>query len=84
MPSTPLFPFGHGLSYTTFDYGPLELASDTVDVGGEAEASVTVTNAGDRRGLFFFLACSGAHALVPPAGHAKVLHKFKLRLSVLG
>jgi beta-xylosidase len=62
MPSTPLFPFGHGLSHTPFDYGPLELASDTVDMGGEAEASVTVTNSGDRRGL---LACSGAHAVVP-------------------
>jgi beta-glucosidase len=50
MPSTPLFPFGHGLSYTTFEYGPLELGSDSVDINGAARASVTVTNAGDRRG----------------------------------
>jgi beta-glucosidase len=50
MPSTPLFPFGHGLSYTTFEYGPLQLASDTVDVGGEVRASLTVTNTGSRRG----------------------------------
>jgi beta-xylosidase len=50
LPSTPLFPFGHGLSYTTFDYGPLELAGDTVDVGGELGVSVMVTNTGGRRG----------------------------------
>jgi Glycosyl hydrolase family 3 C-terminal domain/Glycosyl hydrolase family 3 N terminal domain len=35
MPSTPLFAFGHGLSYTTFEYGPLKLESDAVDVGLE-------------------------------------------------
>lgn len=50
MPSTPLFAFGHGLSYTTFEYGPLELESDSVDVRGEARLSLTVTNTGNRRG----------------------------------
>jgi beta-glucosidase len=50
MPSTPLFAFGHGLSYTTFEYSPLKLESDTVDVGGELRLSLTVTNTGKRRG----------------------------------
>ena len=50
MPSTPLFSFGHGLSYTSFDFGPLHLESDTVDVSGEARLSITVTNTGSRRG----------------------------------
>jgi beta-glucosidase len=51
MPSTPLFASGHGLSYTTFEYSPLKLASDTVDVGGELRASLTITNTGKRRGI---------------------------------
>jgi len=50
MPSTPLFAFGHGLSYTTFEYSPLKLESENVDVNGEARLSLTVTNAGKRRG----------------------------------
>jgi beta-glucosidase-like glycosyl hydrolase len=50
MPSTPLFPFGHGLSYTAFEYSPLKLVSDTVDVGGDARVSLTITNTGKRRG----------------------------------
>jgi beta-glucosidase len=50
MPSTPLFPFGYGLSYTTFQYGPLSLERESVDVTGEARVSLTITNTGDRRG----------------------------------
>jgi beta-xylosidase len=50
MPSTPLFSFGHGLNYTSFEYGPLKLASDSVDVNGELRASLSVTNSGKRRG----------------------------------
>jgi beta-glucosidase len=51
LPSTPLFAFGHGLSYTTFAYGRLKLERDSVDTGGELRASITVTNTGKRRGL---------------------------------
>jgi beta-xylosidase len=37
-------------AHTIFDYGPLELASDTVDVSGEAQLSLTITNTGTRSG----------------------------------
>ncbi len=48
---TPLFPFGHGLSYTRFQYGNL-LATPVVpaDDPGSAEVSVQVTNLGTRTG----------------------------------
>jgi len=61
MPSTPLFSFGHGLSYTTFEYSQLKLASDTVDVNGEARVSLTVTNTGKRRGRRGRAAVRGGH-----------------------
>lgn len=45
----PLYPFGYGLSYTTFSYGDLTLDSTTLTPGGSITATVTVTNTGDRR-----------------------------------
>ncbi|WP_432968774.1 glycoside hydrolase family 3 N-terminal domain-containing protein [Dactylosporangium sp. CA-233914] len=50
LDSTPLLPFGHGLSYTVFDYGALELDQQTVSTQGHIVASVTVTNVGSRAG----------------------------------
>ena len=50
MPSTPLFPFGHGLSYTTFDYAELELDVEEMSTDGSVTATVSVTNTGDRAG----------------------------------
>jgi beta-glucosidase-like glycosyl hydrolase len=47
---TPLFPFGHGSSYTSFEIADLELGSDSIVTDGSVEVSVTVSNTGDRGG----------------------------------
>ena len=46
----PLFPFGHGLSYTEYRYSNLKLASDKLARGQAASVSVDVENAGRREG----------------------------------
>ena len=46
----PLFPFGFGLSYTTFEYGELTLSESTASAGDTITAEVEVTNTGDRAG----------------------------------
>jgi len=48
--STPLFAFGHGLSYTKFDYSDLHVSPSTIQVNGKAEISVSVLS-GDGGGL---------------------------------
>ncbi len=50
VPNSPLFPFGYGLSYTTFKYSPMTLSSNTMNAGGTINATVTVTNTGKVEG----------------------------------
>jgi beta-glucosidase len=50
IPWTPLFPFGYGLSYTTFVYANLKLSAPRVRARDSVVVSVDVRNSGDRAG----------------------------------
>ncbi len=49
-PNEPLYPFGYGLSYTTFEYSDLNVLTPEVREGESVRVSVKVTNTGDRAG----------------------------------
>ena len=50
IPSTPLYEFGHGMSYTSFEYGDLKLSRESVTGGETLTAEISVTNTGERDG----------------------------------
>jgi beta-glucosidase len=48
--ASPLYPFGHGLSYTTFEYSNLAISSEQVKAGGAVTVSLDVKNVGEVAG----------------------------------
>jgi beta-glucosidase len=50
MPATPLWEFGYGLSYTSFEYSNLEITPEKTGPAGEVYVSVDVKNTGKREG----------------------------------
>lgn len=51
IPNEPLYAFGEGLSYTTFEYGDISLSADSFGPKGSLTASIEVSNSGDRDGV---------------------------------
>ena len=50
VPNDPVFPFGYGLSYTSFSYSPVRLGATEMTSDGQLRVAVTVTNNGTRPG----------------------------------
>jgi len=51
VPTLPLYPFGFGLAYTTFDFGPVQVATNRVTAGGKLVAQAVIRNTGTRAGM---------------------------------
>ena len=50
IPNEPLYPFGYGLSYTSFKYSDIKLSSESIKKNQDLTATVSVTNAGEVKG----------------------------------
>lgn len=51
LPDSPLYPFGYGLSYTTFEYSDLKLSKNEIGKSETLTVSVTIKNTGNRAGI---------------------------------
>jgi beta-glucosidase len=76
----PLFPFGHGLSYTSFGYANLSIKPETLDQDGSLTVAFDVTNRGKREGTEIAqVYVADSHAPVPrPPKELKGFAKVKL------
>jgi beta-glucosidase len=76
----PRFPFGHGLSYTRFDYGELRLDRDRIGPDDGLEVAVEIANVGDRAGreVVQLYLCDVECSLARPEQELKAFEKVAL------
>ncbi|PRX53813.1 beta-glucosidase BglX [Flagellimonas meridianipacifica] len=81
MPNTPLFPFGYGLSYTTFEYSNLQLDKLEISAGETLNVTVTVKNTGNYDGeeIIQLYLSDVVRSITPPKRQLKGFKKVKLK-----
>ncbi|MGA2244378.1 MAG: beta-glucosidase BglX [Verrucomicrobiota bacterium] len=82
IPTVPLYPFGYGLAYTTFDFGAVNLATNAVPLGGKLCADVKIKNTGARAGTAvaeLYLRALAATAGPRPVRELKGFQKIRLQ-----
>jgi beta-glucosidase len=81
IPNEPLFPFGYGLSYTTFEYGDLKLSSGTMGKDGSIKVSIQLTNTGKYDGaeVVQLYIEDKVRSITPPAKELKAFQKVSLK-----
>jgi beta-glucosidase len=78
---TPLYPFGHGLSYTTFDYSDLRISPEKAVTGSGVDISLSVKNTGKLSGdeVVQLYVCDEFAAVPRPVVELKGFHRVALR-----
>ena len=82
IPTTPLYPFGFGLTYTTFEYGEVKLSAPTMKPGETLTAKVNVKNTGSRTGtevVQLYVRALAASAGSRPVRELKGFQKLQLQ-----
>jgi len=80
LPNSPRYPFGYGLSYTTFEYRNIRLSADTINLGESIKVKVNVTNSGKYVGdeVVQLYIQDVAASLVRPVRELKAFKKVRL------
>jgi len=80
IPIEPLYPFGYGLSYTSFMYSHMELSSDTITMSDSLEVGIRVTNIGNYKGeeVVQLYICDHVASVTRPVMELKDFKKIEL------